>query len=39
VYDRRLWRGQPGRTVMHGVFTLLWSYLTAVHAFALAAVC
>jgi hypothetical protein len=31
VYDRALWRGQAFNTVMHGVFTVLWLYLTAVY--------
>ncbi len=38
VYDRRLWRGQRGRTAMHVVFAVLWSYFVAVYAAATAAV-
>lgn len=32
VYDASLWRGQPLRTVVHVVFTLLWLYFVAVYA-------
>jgi hypothetical protein len=32
VYDRSLWRGNPRYTAVHIVFTLLWTYLTAVFA-------
>lgn len=39
VYDARLWRGNAFRTAMHGVFTLLWIYLTAVYGVALWTVC
>lgn len=35
VYDASLWRGQPARTVMHFVFTLIWIYFVAVYAGAL----
>jgi hypothetical protein len=35
VYDASLWRGQRFNTVMHGVFSLLWFYLTAVYLGAL----
>ena len=30
IYDRSLWRGNPRYTAVHVVFTLLWTYLTAV---------
>lgn len=30
VYDRSLWRDNPRYTAVHVVFTLMWSYLTAV---------
>jgi hypothetical protein len=30
VYDRSLWRGNARYTAIHVVFTLLWTYLTAV---------
>ena len=32
VYDVSLWRGQTFNTVMHGVFTVIWIYLTGVYA-------
>jgi hypothetical protein len=32
VYDASLWRGHTFRTVMHGVFTLVWIYFVAVYA-------
>lgn len=35
VYDRALWRAQPFRTVMHIVFTFVWTYFIAVYAGAL----
>ena len=35
VYDRRLWRGDRFRTLVHVAFTCLWIYLTAVFALAL----
>ena len=31
VYDSRLWRGNRFNTIVHGAFTLLWTYLTAVY--------
>jgi hypothetical protein len=31
VYDAALWRGNAFNTVMHGLFSLLWFYLTAVY--------
>jgi len=34
VYDSSLWRGQTFHTVMHGVFTAIWIYLTGVYAMA-----
>jgi hypothetical protein len=37
VYDRRLWRGMPSRTVVHVFFSLLWLYLATVYAVACAA--
>jgi hypothetical protein len=36
VYDVRLWRGDPFNTTMHVLFSLLWTYLTAVYAGVLA---
>jgi hypothetical protein len=32
VYDWRLWRGNRFNTVVHCLFTLLWTYLTSVYA-------
>ncbi len=32
VYDPALWRGQRFNTIVHGMCTLLWSYLAAVYA-------
>ncbi len=32
VFDPSLWRGNRFNTAMHGLFTLLWAYLTAVYA-------
>jgi hypothetical protein len=32
VYDVSLWRGQAFQTIMHGVFTVIWIYLTGVYA-------
>ena len=34
VFDRSLWRGQPFHTLVHVVFTVLWTYFTAVNAVA-----
>lgn len=31
VYDSSLWRGQAVNTIVHGVCTLIWIYLTAVY--------
>ena len=31
IYDSRLWQGRPFNTAMHGLFTALWVYLTAVY--------
>ena len=36
VYDSSLWRGHRFHTVMHFVFTLVWSYFVAVYAGTLA---
>lgn len=30
VYDRHLWKGRPGHTAIHIIFTLLWGYFIAV---------
>lgn len=30
VYDSKLWRGKPLETTVHILFTILWSYFTAV---------
>ena len=38
MYDARIWRGDRFRTVMHGVFSVLWIYVTATYGVALAAV-
>ena len=38
VYDRSLWRGHTFHTVMHVVFTLMWTYFVAVYATAVATV-
>lgn len=35
VYDARLWRGNRLNTVMHIVFSAMWSYYTLVYAAAL----
>lgn len=35
VYDRRLWRGQTFNTVVHFVFTIVWTYFTGTFAWAL----
>jgi hypothetical protein len=35
VYDRALWRGDRGRTLIHAAFVALWSYYVAVYAVAL----
>jgi hypothetical protein len=32
VYDSRLWRGSPINTVVHALFTAIWTYYTAVFA-------
>ena len=32
VYDASLWRGKRFNTVVHILFTVLWSYLTGVYA-------
>ena len=37
LFDRRHWRGDRLHTAVHVAFTLLWAYLTAVSAWALAA--
>lgn len=34
IYSPELWRGQPFNTVMHGLFTALWIYLTWVYGSA-----
>lgn len=34
VYDAALWRGQRFNTMVHGVSTVLWLYLTAVYVWA-----
>ena len=36
VYDRRLWLGHRGRTVVHIIVTALWLFLIATYAAALA---
>ena len=38
VYDAALWRGDRFRTWMHGVFSVLWIYVTATYGGALARV-
>jgi hypothetical protein len=35
VYDRSLWRGKTFETIIHLVFTGLWTYFTATFAYAL----
>jgi len=35
VYDAALWRGDRFRTWMHGVFSVLWIYVTATYGGAL----
>ncbi len=35
VYDKRLWRGDTFNTRVHILFSLLWTYLVAVFAWAL----
>lgn len=35
IFDRRNWRGDRTRTLLHVVFTVLWIYLTAIPAWAL----
>jgi hypothetical protein len=35
VFDPKLWRGNNFNTVVHGLFTVLWIYLTAVYTGAL----
>lgn len=35
TYDARIWRGDRFRTVMHGVFSALWMYVTATYGIAL----
>jgi hypothetical protein len=35
VYDKSLWKGNRLNTVVHVVFTVLWTYLTAVYGAAL----
>ena len=35
IYDRALWRGKPFETAVHIVFSLCWSYLTALFALCL----
>jgi hypothetical protein len=39
VYDDAIWRGNPARTRMHIVFSLLWCYVTAVYSLAFIKVC
>jgi hypothetical protein len=34
VYDSRIWRGSPFRTVMHWMFSLLWVYLAGTYSSA-----
>jgi len=34
VFDSRLWRGDRFLTFMHGLFTLIWIYLTGVYGAA-----
>ncbi len=35
VYDRRLWRGRRFETIVHVVFTGVWTYFAATFAYAL----
>ncbi len=35
VYDSSLWRGHRQNTIVHGVFTILWTYYTVIFAVAL----
>ena len=35
TYDSRVWRGDRFRTVMHGVFSAFWVYVTATYGMAL----
>jgi len=37
VYDRSLWRGRPGPTMVHVVFTAFWAYLVLIYGLALRA--
>jgi hypothetical protein len=37
AYDSAIWRGNRFRTVMHAVFSLFWSYVTATYGLALIA--
>lgn len=38
VYDSALWKGRPFETAVHIAFLFLWTSLTAVYAFAAAAI-
>ena len=38
VYKAAIWRGQPFYTVMHVLFTMLWTYVAATYGVALHAV-
>ena len=35
VYDPAIWRGRPFYTVMHGVFTAMWTYVVVTYSAAL----
>ena len=35
VYDRRLWRGKTFETIVHFIFTGVWTYFAATFAYAL----
>lgn len=32
IYDSRLWRGDSFRTIVHGLLTVMWTYLASVYA-------
>ena len=32
IYDSRLWRGDLFKTVVHGLLTVIWTYLASVYA-------
>jgi hypothetical protein len=37
-YNRKLWRGDRGKTIAHAACILVWSYFTSVYGWALAVV-